>query len=86
MTDKPQQPKGQEGILSVLNVAIDGLNFTKDVVDIAPARAAFGSVAALLAMIRVSPILLCGEAFQVHTYPGHDGQRTGLCRSRVVLC
>jgi hypothetical protein len=48
-----QRPKGRAGALSSLNMAIDALNLAKDVVDIAPAKAAFGSVSALLAMIRV---------------------------------
>ena len=55
MTDKHQRPKGQDGVLSTLNVAIDGLNLAKEVASITPAKAAFGSVAILLAMVRVSP-------------------------------
>ena len=86
MTDKPQQPKDQDGVLSALNMAIDGLNFVKDIADVAPAKAAFGSVAILLTMIRVGSLLFFDEAFQVHTSPGYDGQRSELCRSRVVLC
>ena len=86
MTDKPQQPKGQDGVLSALNMAIDGLNFAKELADITPAKAAFGSVAILLTMIRVSFLPFCDEAFRVHTSPGHNGQRSGLCRSRAVLC
>ena len=86
MTDKSQQPKGLDGALSTLNVAIDGLNLAKEVVSITPAKAIFGSVAILLAMIRVNSLLFCDEGFQVHTSPGHDGQRSGLCRSRDVLC
>ena len=74
MTDKSQQPKGQDGALSTLNVAIDGLNLAKEVVSITPAKAVIGSVAILLAMIRVRPFLFCDEVFQVYTSPGHDGQ------------
>ena len=73
MTDKSQQPKGQDGALSTLNVAIDGLNLAKEVVSITPAKAVIGSVAILLAMIRVRPLLFCDEIFQVYTSPGHDG-------------
>ena len=86
MTDKSQQPKGKDGALSALNVAIDGLNLAKEVVSITPAKAVIGSVVILLAMIRVSPLLLCDKIFQVHTSSGHDGQRSGLCRSWDVLC
>jgi hypothetical protein len=67
MTDNPRLPKGRDGILSALNMAIDGLNFAKEVADITPAKAAFGSVAILLAMIRVSFLLFCNETFQIHT-------------------
>ena len=67
MTDKPQQPKDRDGILSALNMAIEGLNFAKEVTGITPAKAAFGSVAILLAMIRVSFFLFCNETFQIHT-------------------
>ena len=74
MTDKSQQPEGQDGVLSTLNVAIDTLNLAKEVASITPAKAAFGSVAILLAMVRVGPLLFCGRAPQVHTSPGHDGQ------------
>ena len=40
--------------LSTLNVAIDGLNLAEEVATVTPAKAAFGSVAILLTMIRVS--------------------------------
>ena len=55
MTDKSQQPKGRDGVLSTLNLAIDGLNLAKEVSSVTPAKAAFGTVVILLAMIRVSP-------------------------------
>ena len=85
MTDKLQRPKGQDRALSTLNVAIDTLNLAKEVASITPAKAAFGSVAILLAMVRVGPFLFCSGLLQVHTSPGHDGQRSGLCRSLSVL-
>ena len=87
MADKSQRPKGPgDGVLSALNIAIDGLNITKDVIDIAPAKAAFATVAILLTMIRVSALLSCNEAMQAHASPGHDGQQTGLRQTRAVLC
>ena len=61
MTDKSQPPEGQDGVLSTLNVAIDGLNLAKEVANITPAKAAFGSVAILLTMVRVSPLLFRGK-------------------------
>jgi hypothetical protein len=85
MDPNPKQPKGRDGILSSLNVAIDAMNLAKDIIDIAPAKAAFGSVSALLAMIRVRPFPFFDDRLQVHTRPGLDGERAGLCRARVEL-
>ena len=79
MTDKSQLPKGREGVLSLLNVAINGLNLAKEASSTTPATAVFGSVAVILAMIRVSFSPLFDGRYLVHTWPGHDGQRTGLC-------
>jgi hypothetical protein len=84
MDANSQRPKGRDSALSSLNVAIDAMNLAKDIVDIAPAKAAFGSVGALLTMIRVRFFLLCNE-LRVHMFPGLDGKRTGLRRSRVEL-
>ena len=67
MADKSQRPKGQDEALFTLNVVIDGLNLAKEVASITPAKAVFGSVAILLAMIRVGSLLFCGETFRVHT-------------------
>ena len=66
MTDKSQQPKGRDNVLSLLNVAIDILNLAKEVSSITPAKAVFGSVSVLLTMIRVSSLPFCDEIFQVH--------------------
>ena len=49
-----QRPKGREGAISALNIAIETLNLAKEVTSITPAKAVFGSVSAVLAMIRVS--------------------------------
>ena len=66
MTDKSQQPKSRGGVLSTLNLAIDGLNLAKEVSSVTPAKAAFGAVAIILAMIRVSLISPAMTA-QAHT-------------------
>jgi len=66
MTTESQQPKRQEGALSSLNVAIDIVNLAKEVSNVTPATAAFGSVTILLTMIRVR-LLFCDKVFQVHT-------------------
>ena len=66
MATKTQQPKERDGVLSALDIAIDALNLAKEVSSITPAKAAFGSVAILLTMIKVC-LLFCDEVLQVHT-------------------
>jgi hypothetical protein len=51
-----QRPKGRDGVLSALNVAIEGLNLAKEISSVTPAKALFGSASALLVMIRVSSL------------------------------
>lgn len=65
MTEKYQRPEGRDGVLSSLGVAIDNLNLAKEVSSIAPAKAVFCSVVALLTTIRVSFLLFCDEMFQI---------------------
>jgi len=72
MAANSQRPKGPDGVLSVLNVTIDALNLAKEVSSITPAKAVFGSVGVLLAMIKVH-LLFCDETFQVHNQPGLNG-------------
>ena len=52
MTVRPQQPKGRDGALSSLNVAIAAVDLAKEDSRITQAKAAFGSVGVLLAIIR----------------------------------
>lgn len=54
MDATPQRQKGRDGLLSALDVAIEGLNLAKEISSITPAKAVFGSVSVLLIMIRVS--------------------------------
>ena len=53
-----QRPKERKGTLSSLNVAIDAVNFTKEISGIPLVKAAFDSVSALLTMIRVRYLLV----------------------------
>jgi len=62
MADESQRPKGQDGVLSSLNMAIDGLNLAKELSSVTPVTAVFGSVGVLLVMIRVSFLLFCGRS------------------------
>lgn len=50
----PQRTKSRDGVLSALNVTIEGLNLAKEISSVTPARAVFSSVSALLVMIRVN--------------------------------
>jgi hypothetical protein len=53
MDPKSQSEKWRENILSTINVTIDGLNLAKEISSPTPAKAVFGSVSAILTMIRV---------------------------------
>ena len=53
MDANSQRRKGQDNILSLLTVAIEAVNLAKEVTSATPAKAVFGSVSALLTMIRV---------------------------------
>ena len=54
MTTRSQRPKGWDGALSSLDVAIDALNLAKEPTGTSPAKAAFESTSDLLTIIRVS--------------------------------
>jgi len=67
MDSKSQRPKRLDGAISPLNVAIEALNLAKEVSSITPAKAVFGSVSAILTMIRVRFLLFCNDLLQAHT-------------------
>ena len=69
MVAASQQPKGQDATISALNLAIDGLNILKEVSSIEPIKTVFGSVIALLTMIRVRFLLSCDDELPAHVYP-----------------
>ena len=79
MTDKSQRRKGGSKVIPALNMAIDGLNIAKEATNATPAYPVFGSVAALLTMIRVGSLLFREDMCEAYTWLGYDGQRTGLC-------
>ena len=75
MTTNPKQPKGRDGALSVLGIAIEGLNLAKEISSVTPAKAVFGSASVILAMIKVRTFLLfCGDETQLRVFPGLYGQ------------
>ena len=57
---------GRDAVLSSLNMAIDALNLAKELSSITPAKAVFGSISILLAMIKVY-LFFCGATFRTHT-------------------
>lgn len=58
MGDNPQRSgEGRETTISALNAAIEAMNLAKEVSSITPAKAAFGSVSFILAMVKVSLLL-----------------------------
>ena len=67
MTDKSQRRKGGGKVIPALNMAINGLNIMKEATNTTPVNPVFGSVAALLTMIRVSSVLFRDELYQAHT-------------------
>jgi len=62
-----QRPEGRDRTISSLNIAIEGLNLAKELSDITPAKAVFGSASVLLTMIKVCFPLSYDEATQTHT-------------------
>ena len=85
MDNKSQGPKGRDNTLSSLNMTIEALNLAKDICAITPAKIAFGSVSALLTMIRVRFFQFRDNEPRAHTIPGFDDERTRLRRARVEL-
>ena len=60
MDTNPQRPNRRENTLSLLNVAIEATNLTKEILSIMPAKAVCGSVSVqILITIRVSSSLIC---------------------------
>jgi len=53
MAPESQRPKRPHVTLSSLNAAIDAMNIAKDLLDMIPAKAAFGTVSVILIMIKV---------------------------------
>ena len=84
MKTEPQEPEEREDITSALNAAVEAMNLAKEVSSITPAKAVFGSVSVILAMIRVSPPLSTGR-LQTEMHLGRDGQPNRLCRALTGL-
>lgn len=73
-TSVSQRPKARDGVLSTLDVIIQGLDLAKDSCGFPPAQAAFGAVSILLNMLRVCFSLLCDDELLIHIHPELYGQ------------
>ena len=78
MDTDAQRPKRRDNVLSTLNMTIEVLNLAKEASSITPAKAAFGSVSAILAMIRVRFFLFYLDKFPAHVHVGLNEQPSGL--------
>jgi len=85
MQAESQRPKGREGVISGLNAAIEAMNLAKEFSSITPAKPVFGTVSVILAMIRVSLLLVCVDQRQAEMDPGLDDQPGGLRRTGAGL-
>ena len=63
---KSQRPKGREGAISALNLAIEAMDLAEKTSSITPVKAAFSLVSTLLTMIRVCLPLFCNDLLQAH--------------------
>ena len=61
MATSSRRPKGSGGLVSTLNVSIEAMNLAKEISSVTPAKAVFGSVSVVLAMIKVRSVLFCGN-------------------------
>jgi hypothetical protein len=66
MDEKSQRRR--DGALSLLNVAIEAMNLAKEVSSATPAKAVFGSVSAILVMIKVRLLLVRSSQLQANVY------------------
>ena len=53
MAPNPERPRRRDNVISSLNMAIEALNLTKEILSITPAKSVCGSVSLILVMIRV---------------------------------
>ena len=70
MDKESKRQKRRDDVLSLLDTAIQAMDLAKEVASPTPAKAVFGSVSALLTMVRVRLPLSCDDGPRIHTYPG----------------
>jgi len=67
-----------------LDAAIEAMNLAKEVSKMTLVSAVYGTVGALLTMVRVR-LLFCDSEFRLHVHPGFRSQQE-LCRARTSVC
>ena len=68
-----KREKRQESVLSLLNAAIEAMNLAKEVSSATPAKAIFGTVSALLTMVKVRFLPSSDGTSKVHAESGING-------------
>jgi len=76
MAAKSQRPKHRDVALSSLNVAVEAVNFAKELSGVKPAKAVIGTVSVILTMIGVSFLSVCVKRLQDEMELGHYGQES----------
>ena len=81
-----QWPLRSDDIPSVLNAAIAGLKFGREIsTTCPPARIAIGATVVLLEMVKVRSLVFRGDETLVYVNIGHHVERQGLCQHRAIL-
>jgi len=78
MDIETQRQNRQDNVLSTLNATIEAANIAKEATYITPLRAVFGTVSAILTMIRVSFPLVYVDGLRAEMRLGFNDQPGGL--------
>lgn len=73
MASDPQRPKRPDSVVTSLNVAIDALNITKDILGSTPAKAVCGPISVILTMIKARSLYL-RQSIRAEPRSGLDDQ------------
>jgi len=67
MEFESQRSTWREAVIPALNGAVEAMNLAEKISSIAPAKTVFGSVGALLTLVRVCFLFLCNALLQIYT-------------------
>ena len=86
MTDRFRQPKGRNDVLSLLNVAIGGLNLTKEATTVTLAKTVRSPLSAFFSLsFKWVSSQITSADYWLMCDAGLDGLQSGLRRNRVYL-